>query len=84
MICEQSPTEKPTVPDPLPASDETTNAEAAEAAQRKRKKALQALEEWTTLNTQLYGLILQCLPSNLRISVRNSFVNDGVVSRWCP
>eukprot|EP00967_Tisochrysis_lutea_P008460 scaffold10109_cov32-Tisochrysis_lutea.AAC.1 len=44
MICERSPTEKPTVPDPLPTSDETTgepiNAEAAEAAQRKRKKAL--------------------------------------------
>ena len=44
------------------------------------KAANEALEKWTNDNTQLYGLVVQAMPSWLVTSIYNSHLNDGVAA----
>ena len=44
------------------------------------KAATEALEKWTNDNTQLYGLVVQAMPSWLVTSLYNSHLNDGIAA----
>ena len=44
------------------------------------KAANEVLEKWTDDNTQLYGLVIQAMPSWLVTSIYNSHLNDGIAA----